>query len=142
VILLDTNVLSELIRPTPATQVLRWVDDQGSTELSITSITAAELRAGVAVLPRGRRKDSIARQVERLINDVFGGYVLPFDSVSSSHYADIVAAGRRRGRPMSALDVQIAAICRQHDATLATRNTTDFEAIKLPVVNPWSDPDI
>jgi hypothetical protein len=142
VIVLDTNVLSELIRPAPATQVLRWVDDQDSTEHFITSITSAELRTGVAVLPRGRRKETIARRVERLINDVFGGYVLPFDSGSSSHYADIVAAGRRRGRPMSALDVQIAAICRQHDATLATRNTTDFEAIKLPVVNPWSDPDI
>jgi predicted nucleic acid-binding protein len=138
VIVLDTNVLSELIKPIPVPQVLRWVDDQDSAELVITSINAAELRAGVAVLPRGRRKETIAKQIERLINEVFGGYVLAFDSSSSSHYADIVATGRRRGRPMSALDVQIAAICRQHDATLATRNVTDFEAVKLPVVNPWS----
>jgi len=140
VIVLDTNVLSELIKPTPTPQVLRWVDDQQSAELVITSITTAELRAGVAVLPRGRRKETIGRQIERLINDVFGGYVLPFDSSSSSHYADIVATGRRRGRTMSALDVQIAAICRQHDATLATRNITDFEALNLPLVNPWSEP--
>jgi predicted nucleic acid-binding protein len=141
VIVLDTNVLSELIKPTPVPQVLRWVDDQDSAELVITSITAAELRAGVAVLPRGRRKDTIARKIERLISDVFGGYVLPFDADSSSHYADIVAGTRRRGRPMSALDVQVAAICRQHDATLATRNITDFDAVKLPVVNPWSEPE-
>lgn len=138
-IVLDTNVLSELIKPIPTPQVLRWVDDQDSAELTITSITTAELRAGVAVLPPGRRKQTIGRQIERLINDVFGGYVLPFDSSSSSHYADIVATGRRRGRTMSALDVQIAAMCRQHDATLATRNIADFEALKVPLVNPWSE---
>lgn len=140
-IVLDTNVLSELMKPAPMPRVLRWMDAQDSAELVITSITAAELRAGVAVLPRSRRKETIARQVDRLLNNVFGGYVLPFDSSSSTHYADIVAKGRRRRRPMSALDVQIAAICRQHDATLATRNVTAFEAIKLPVVNPWSAPD-
>jgi toxin FitB len=141
VIVLDTNVLSELIKPAPAPQVLRWVDDQNSAELVITSINAAELRAGVAGLPRGRRKETIARQIERLINDVFGGYVLPFDSSSSSHYADIVAAGRRRGRPVRALDAQIAAICRQHDASLATRNIPDFTIAKLAVINPWTRPD-
>lgn len=140
-IVLDTDVLSELINPAPAPRVLRWVDDQNSAELVITSITAAELRAGVAVLPRGRRKETIARQIDRLINDVFGGYVLPFDSASSSHYGDIVATSGRRGRPMRALDVQIAAICRQHDATLATRKGTVFEALKLPVVDPWCEPE-
>jgi predicted nucleic acid-binding protein len=100
VIILDTNVLSELIKPVPVPQVVRWVDAHNSAEIAITSITAAELRVGVAMLPRGRR-----------------------------------------GRPMSALDVQIAAICRQHNATLATRNVTDFESAKLPVVNPWSQPN-
>ena len=137
-IVLDTNVISELIKPA---HVLRWVDDQDSAELVITSVTAAELRAGVAVLPRGRRKDTIARKIERLITEVFAGYVLAFDADSSSHYADMVAATRRRGRPMSALDVQIAAICRQHDATLATRNITDFEAVTLAIVDPWSEPE-
>ncbi len=136
-IVLDTNVLSELMRPAPAPQVLRWVDDQDGAELVTTSITAAELRAGVAVLPRGRRKETIARQVERLLDEIFGGYVLPFDSRSSSHYADILGAARRRGRHMNALDVQIAAICRQHDAMLATRNLTDFEAVTPSVVDPW-----
>jgi predicted nucleic acid-binding protein len=140
VIVLDTNVLSELIKAAPAPQVLRWVDDQNSAELVITSITAAELRAGVAVLSRGRRKETIARQIERLINDVFGGYVLPFDASSSSHYADIVATSRRRGRPMSALDVQIAAICLQHEAALATRNVDDFSTAMLTLVDPWFEP--
>ena len=138
-IVLDTNVLSELIRPAPAPQVLRWVDTQPAADLVITAITTAELRAGVAMLPRGRRKDTIARQVERLISDVFGGYVLAFDAESSGHYADIVAAGQRLGRPMSALDAQIAAICRQHEATLATRNVTDFRSAKLSVANPWTN---
>jgi toxin FitB len=141
VIVLDTNVLSELIRPVPAPQVVEWVDSQPSPELVTTSITTAELRAGVAVLPRGRRKDTIARQIEHLLNDVFGGYVIPFDAESSTYYADIVASGRRRGCPMSALDTQIAAICRQHGATLATRNVADFSTAKLTVLNPWAQPD-
>lgn len=140
-IVLDTNVLSELIRPTPLPRVVRWVDEQEGAELVITSITAAELRAGVGLLPRGRRKDTITTEVERLISDVFGGYVLPFDADSSSHYADIVARVRRRGRAMSSLDIQIAAICRQQGATLATRNITDFEAVTLPIVDPWSEPE-
>jgi toxin FitB len=140
VIVLDTNVLSELIRPTPAPQVVRWVDSQRGADLVITAITAAELRTGVAILPRGRRKITIGRQIERLINDVFGGYVLPFDAESSGHYAGIVATGRRLGQPMSALDAQIAAICRQQEATLATRNVTDFTTAKLAVVNPWTQP--
>jgi toxin FitB len=105
-----------------------------------TSITTAELRAGVTILPRGRRKQTIARQIEHLINDVFGGYVLAFDADANAHYADIVATARRRGRPMSALDTQIAAICRQHDATLATRNSEDFRDTKLTVINPWIHP--
>ena len=141
-IVLDTNVISELIRPEPAPQVVQWVDSQTSPELVTTSITTAELRAGVAVLPRGRRKDTIARQVERLINDIFGGYVIPFDAESSTYYADIVATGRRRGRPMSALDTQIAAICRQHSATLATRNVADFSTAKISILNPWAEPGL
>jgi hypothetical protein len=140
VIVLDTNVLSELIKPAPATQVVRWVDDQDSADLLITSITAAELRAGVAVLPRGKRRDTIAQQIERLISEVFGGYVLSFDAGSTTHYADIVAAGRRRGRPMSALDTRVAAICRQHEATLATRNIDDFCIAKLTLVDPGYEP--
>jgi toxin FitB len=139
-IVLDTNVLSELIKPAPHPCVVQWVDDQSSSQLMTTSITTAELRAGVAILPRGRRKETIARQIERLITDVFGGYVLAFDTDASTHYADIVATARRRGRPMSALDTQIAAICRQHDATLATRNTNDFRDTKLSTINPWTQP--
>jgi predicted nucleic acid-binding protein len=139
VIVLDTNVLSELIRPTPEPQVVTWVDDQDTSDLMITSITAAELRAGVAVLPRGRRKEKIALQIERLIREVFGGHVLPFDVDASSQYADIIATGRRTGHPMNAMDAQIAAMCRQRDATLATRNVEDFRSASLTVINPWTD---
>jgi hypothetical protein len=141
VIILDTNAPSELIKRLPAPQVIAWVDDQDSAELVTTSITTAELRAGgVAALPRGRRRELIAKQVEHLITDVFRGYVLPFDTESSPYYADLVAAARRHGRPMSALDAQIAAICRQHDAALATRNVSDFTATKLAVIDPCALP--
>lgn len=136
-IILDTNVISELLRPSPAMQVVMWVDDHDSSELVTTSMTAAELFAGVAALPRGRRKESLAREVGHLLNDVFAGNVLPFDVASSRHYAQIVATATRRGRPMTPFDAQIAAICQQHDATLATRNVNDFRTTGLTIVNPW-----
>jgi toxin FitB len=137
VIVLDTNVVSELMRPQPAPPVLEWVDAQPSSDLLLTSVTAAELRAGVALLPRGRRQATIADRVETLIDETFAGYVLPFDVDSSTHYAEIVATRTRAGSPISTADAQFAAICRQHDATLATRNTPDFLNTGLTLVNPW-----
>jgi toxin FitB len=136
-IVLDTNVLSELVRPRPARGVVEWVDRIESSELMITAVTAAELRVGIAQLPNGQRKIRISGQVEALIAETFVGYVLPFDVISSEHYADIVAMRRSAGRPISALDAQIAAICRQHSAMLATRNIQDFAGTGVDVVDPW-----
>jgi predicted nucleic acid-binding protein len=136
-IVLDTNVVSEIARPQPHQAVLDWVDAQNSDDLAITAITAAEIRAGVAILPSGRRKREIGKRMESLLTDTFAGYVLAFDVDSSAHYAQVLTARAKIGRPISGLDAQIAAICLQHEATLATRNTADFEGIGVHLINPW-----
>lgn len=134
---LDTNVLSELMRPAPSTSVVDWLDEQDTSELAITSLTAAELRAGVALLPDGQRKAALGQRIESMIIETFAGFILAFDAESSASYAEIVAARTRAGRPISAFDAQIAAVCRQHDAVLATRNTNDFTGAGIELVDPW-----
>lgn len=136
-IVMDTNVLSELARPKPSQLVIEWVDAQDSSSLMITALTAAEVRAGIALLPDGRTKREVGLQMESLLTDTFAGFVLDFDVGSSSHYADIVAGRSRAGRPISVFDAQIAAVCRQHEAILATRNTADFTGTGIQLINPW-----
>jgi predicted nucleic acid-binding protein len=138
VIVLDTNVVSELARPRPAPEVIDWVDAQDSASLLITAVTAAEIRAGVALLPTGPRRRQIAERMEALITGTFAGYVLAFDVMSTEHYANIVAMRSRAGRPISGLDAQIAAVCAQRGATLATRNVDDFDGLELNLINPWN----
>jgi predicted nucleic acid-binding protein len=140
VIVLDTNVVCELLRPGASQAVIDWTDAQDTADLVITAITAAEIRAGVALLAAGRRRDEIGAWMEALITDTFAGHVLAFDVDSSPHYARILATRTRAGRPISGLDAQIAAVCAQHDATLATRNTTDFDGVGLDLINPWEPP--
>jgi toxin FitB len=141
VIVLDTDVISELARPQPASEVVEWVDAQSSADLVITAVTAAEIRAGVALLPVGLRRQQIAERMEALITETFAGYVLAFDVDSTGHYANIVAMRTRAGRPISGLDAQIAAACAQHSASLATRNIDDFTGLELNLINPWSNYD-
>jgi len=141
VIVLDTNVVSELVRPSPNRSVVEWVDEHDSSELVITALTAAELRAGVALLPEGRRKDELGMRIESLLVETFAGYVLAFDVGSSAYYAEVLAVRTRGGRPITTFDAQIAAVCRQYDSVLATRNTTDFTDTGIQLVNPW-DPTI
>jgi len=137
VIVLDTNVVSELARPRPNPAVIEWVDAHDSSELVITALTAAEVRAGVALLPEGSRKHKIGLRMESLLTETFAGYVLAFDIDSSAYYADILSARRHGGRPISTFDAQIAAVCRQYEAVLATRNFADFADTGITVVNPW-----
>jgi len=141
VIVLDTNVVSELVRPSPNRSVVEWVDEHDSSELVITALTAAELRAGVALLPESRRKDELGMRIESLLVETFAGYVLAFDVGSSAYYAEVLAVRTRGGRPITTFDAQIAAVCRQYDSVLATRNTTDFTDTGIQLVNPW-DPTI
>lgn len=138
-IVLDTNVISELVRPAPSPEVIAWIDAQDSAGLVITALTAAEVRAGVALLPDGRGKQDVGVRMESLLTETFAGFVLAFDIDSSGHYADIVASRSRAGRPISTFDAQIAAVCRQHDALLVTRNTDDFTDTVIQLINPWDN---
>jgi len=137
VIVLDTNVLSELMRPAPSERVVRWVAAQPATSLYTTSITQAEILHGIMLLPSGRRRNALQTAAEAMFSEDFGGRVLPFGSDATHPYARIAAARRRGGRPISHFDAQIAAIARSAGAEIATRNVADYEACGIQVINPW-----
>ena len=136
-IVLDTNVISELSRRVPDPGVLSWLDSLAVSDVATTAITAAELRYGVARLPDGHRKRELTVMVEGVLTEDFHGRVLPFDERSSVQYADIVTGRERIGRPIGVADAQIAAVCRDLNAILATRNTADFEETGIELINPW-----
>jgi predicted nucleic acid-binding protein len=137
-IVLDTNVISELMRDEPEVAVVDWVDGQPAIDLHLSAVTVAELLYGVARLPPGRRKTGLADQLEGMISEDFDHRVLAFDEAAAAHYADVVVGRERAGRPISTADAQIAAICRSHGAPLATRNLSDFDGTGVEVLNPWS----
>jgi predicted nucleic acid-binding protein len=137
VIVLDTNVISELARLTPDPGVLSWLDSLEISDVATTTVTAAELRYGVARLPDGHRKLELTVVIRGILTEDFHGRVLPFDERASVRYADIVAARQRIGRSIGVADAQIAAICRDLDGILATRNTADFEETGIELIDPW-----
>jgi len=137
VIILDTNVISELARQIPDTGVLAWLDSLEISEVATTAVTAAELRYGVARLPDGHRKRELTVVIRGILVEDFYGRVLPFDERASIRYADVVTGRERIGRPIGVADAQIAAICRDSSATLATRNTADFEETGIELLDPW-----
>jgi toxin FitB len=137
VIVLDTNVVSELVRSTPDARVLAWLDDQPTAEIATTAVTAAELLYGIARLPNGRRKVALDQAVRAMLEDDFRDRVEPFDRHAAAAYALVVAGRDRLGRPISVADAQIAAICRARPATLATRNTKDFQDTGIELIDPW-----
>ena len=139
-IVLDTNVLSELVRSEPAAVVFAWVSAQPRAMLYTTSVNQAEILYGIAVLPEGRRRVALAAAAEAMFADDFAARVLPFDQAAAVHYAEIVAARRREGRPIEAMDAQIAATALVAGAALATRDTRDFAGCGLAVINPWAVP--
>lgn len=136
-IILDTNVLSELMRPSPAEKVVRWVNAQAAATLYITAIAQAEIFHGILQLPSGRRRNVLAEAAESMFEVEFGSRILPFDTAAARLYGEIASERQRAGRPISQFDAQIAAIARASRASLATRNVTDFEGCGLNVVNPW-----
>lgn len=137
-VLLDTNVLSELMRPQPTSMVLGWFAQQEGTEFYTSAITKAELLLGVALLPSGKRRDAIADAVEQMFEQDFVGRCLPFDALSAHEYAALVATRNKVGMPISTEDAQIAAIALQNGLVLATRNSKDFRKIsELVLVDPW-----
>lgn len=137
-IVLDTNVLSELMRPTPDRAVVDWVDAVPADELATTAVTAAELLYGVARLPTGRRRSRLADAVGAVLEVDFRGRVLPFDLLAAVEYAEVVRAREASARPVGVADAQIAAICRLLGASLATRNVADFTGTGVEVVDPWN----
>jgi predicted nucleic acid-binding protein len=136
-IVLDTNVLSELMRPVPTERVVRWVAAQPATSLYTTTIAQAEILHGILLLPRGRRRTTLQAAAESMFNEDFDGRVLPFGSQSAVIYASIAVDRRRAGRPISQFDAQIAAISRSAGAAIATRNVSDYEGCGVTVINPW-----
>lgn len=135
-ILLDTNVLSELMRAEPDPRVLEWVDAQPASELVICSITVAEILYGIARMPDGKRKQSLLALASAIFDEDFAGSILPFDADAAVHYAEIAAESEARGRVVEMADAQIAAIGRLHDAVVATRNTRHFESLGVDLVDP------
>lgn len=137
-ILLDTNVLSEFMRPAPSVQVVTWLDAQASGQVWVCAVTRAEIELGVALLPDGQRKLGLQMAARAMFAEEFVGRCLPFDEQAATRYASIVASRIRLGRPISVEDAQIAAIALVHGLMLATRNERDFALIEgLSVVNPW-----
>lgn len=137
-VLLDTNVVSELLRPSPKPAVEGWVAERPAAELYFSAIGEAELRYGVAMLPTGQRKDALAAAIEGILREDFEGRILPFDSDAARAYANIAAAHRAAGRTVAPADCQIAAIARSRGMTVATRNVRDFEDIGIEIVDPWA----
>jgi|SRR5581483_8173114 len=136
-IVLDTNALSELMRPAPSEEVVHWLRSQERLNVFVTAITRAELLYGIEVLPEGRRKQGFSEVARRLFEEHFRDRILPFDQESAKEFAGISASRRAAGRPIAKLDAMIAAIARCHSATLATRNSPDFEGCGIRVINPW-----
>lgn len=136
-IVLDTNVLSELMRPAPSVTVLRWVAGYPAASLFTTAVTQAEILFGLALLPEGRRRSDLLAATKQMFAEDFAGRVLPFDTVAATAFALIAAGRRQKGRPTSVFDAQIAAIASSRGAALATRNVADFVECGLSIVNPW-----
>ncbi|MBZ5580117.1 MAG: type II toxin-antitoxin system VapC family toxin [Acidobacteriia bacterium] len=138
-IVLDTNVLSEALRPSPSAAVLHWLACQEPSGVFTTAITQAEILYGIEALPPGTRRSRLQAAIEKMFAAQFEGRVLPFDESAARSFARIAAARDAAGRPISQFDAMIAAIARSHRAAVATRNTADFERCGIPIVNPWAE---
>ncbi len=136
--LLDTNVVSELLRPAPAPVVETWVGGRRATDLYFSAVGEAELRYGVALLPVSRRRDALAAAIEAILREDFDDRILPFDSDAASAYADIAATRRTAGRTVAPADCQVAAIARSRGMAVATRNIRHFRGMGIEVVDPWT----
>lgn len=136
-ILLDTNVISEPLRREPEPRVIQWIDAQLLETLYLSTITVAELRAGIALLPAGKRRTGLQENLEQRLLPLFAGRVLPFDLACTQAYAELIANARKAGRAIAAADGYIAAIAAAHGFAVATRDISPFEAAGTTVINPW-----
>jgi len=139
VIILDTNVISELMRPMSSGRVVSWVEKQPAAELFTTAITEAEIFYGIELLTEGKRRAGLLAAAEAMFDEDFAGRVIGFDSNASRAFAAIAARRRALGKPISHPDAQIAAIAQFHGAALATRDAAGFEDCGIQLVDPWSE---
>lgn len=139
-IVLDTNIISELMRREPDAAVVAWMGEQPIAGVFTTTLTQAEIFYGLALLPEGRRRDALMAAAQPMFDVDLAGRVLPFDTDAANAYPDIAVGRRKGGQPISQIDAQIAAIVRSRGARLATRNVADFADCGIPVVNPWGEP--
>jgi len=139
-IIVDTNVASELMRPSPSELVRDWVQSRSGRDLYTSAITVAEIRYGIEKLPQGRGKNSLSSAANEIF-ETFAQQILSFDAVAAEQYALIVSHRDGLGLPIDGFDAQIAAICRVHGATLATRNVSDFRQTGIELINPWKGED-
>jgi predicted nucleic acid-binding protein len=137
-IVLDTNVISEVLRPAPQPAVLHWLAAQPRASLFTTTVTQGEVLYGIRVLSDGKRRRGLWDAVKRIFSEDFAGQVLDFDSDAADMYAEIAASRRMAGKPISQFDAMIVAMARSRGASLATRNVSDFEDCGVDVVNPWT----
>ncbi|HCE02886.1 MAG TPA: VapC toxin family PIN domain ribonuclease [Acidobacteria bacterium] len=137
-IILDTNIISELLRPAPEPKVEAWLAAQDGGQVYLTVLSEAELRYGVAILADGERRDALTSAVDAMLREDFRDRILPFDSAAAEAFATIAADRRGAGRPISQSDCQIAAIGRVHNAAVATHNTKDFAGCGVEIIDPWS----
>jgi predicted nucleic acid-binding protein len=136
-IVLDTNVLSETLRPAPEMGVLAWLREQPRAALFTTTVTRCEIFYGIQLLPAGVRKQDLWNTARAIFGEDFAGRVLSFDSDAADAYAEIAASRKNAGRPISQFDAMIAAVARSRGASLATRNVRDFVKCGIDIIDPW-----
>lgn len=136
-ILLDTNVISEVMRQAPSENVLSWLNQHSNAGLLVSSISIAEICYGLRILPTGQRQQALQARFEQFIAQGFVGRIIAFDEPAARVYAEIMGLCKEKGRPMSLPDGQIAAIVKMHHLVLATRNLSDFESCGIPLINPF-----
>jgi hypothetical protein len=140
VTILDTNVVSEIMANSPSGAVLAWMEKwRAADDLFTTTITVAEILYGIELLPVGKRRDKLNSEAEGMFAQDLGGRILQFDEQAARLFAQVASGRRKAGRPIAEFDAQIAAIARVHGASLATRNTSDFEGCGIRLANPWVD---
>lgn len=138
-IILDTNVLSELMRLKPSIRVLNWVNSEPIDKLGITAITVSEILYGMGKLPEGKRKQILLSRAESMFEEDFNGHIFPFDELAAVEYSILVLKREKLGLPISMADALIASISMSKDYPLATRNTKDFESTGVQLINPWKE---
>jgi predicted nucleic acid-binding protein len=138
VIIVDTNVVAEVMRASPAPAVVAWFNAQGSASLFLTAITVGEIRYGLRIMPKGHRRQTIEKGFDQIIATAFAGRILAFDESAAAHYGEVMGRRKEIGRPFSVPDGQIAALASLHSFAVATRNIRDFLDCGIELVNPFT----